>query len=204
MNFRSWTSDFLHFFLRDRQFFIIFTTEFGEDTSSRQKRNMFLGIALDFCEEHPDTKLILLSMEERPRMLNGVEVWPITQFLQRLWGGKVLECWSNIKKNKKYCPFLVKNRSPNPSRSGRNGCRRCCRTWQRSSWWGPAALARACSRRGGNGSRDRSRYWRMCGHIDVPQLCPAAEHDHIGAWSPMLSARVSSPWNTYIHRSARQ
>ena len=44
-----------------------------------------------FSEEHPDAKLILLSMEERPRMLNGVEVWPVTQFLQRLWGGKVLE-----------------------------------------------------------------------------------------------------------------
>ncbi|MBO4431778.1 MAG: DUF4143 domain-containing protein, partial [Bacteroidaceae bacterium] len=43
-----------------------------------------------FSEEHPETKLILLSMEERPRMLNGIEVWPITQFLQRLWGGKVL------------------------------------------------------------------------------------------------------------------
>ena len=43
-----------------------------------------------FSEEHPDAKLILLSMEERPRMLNGIEVWPITQFLQRLWGGKVI------------------------------------------------------------------------------------------------------------------
>lgn len=42
-----------------------------------------------FGEEHPTTKLILLAMEERPRMLNGVEVWPVTQFLERLWGGKV-------------------------------------------------------------------------------------------------------------------
>lgn len=43
-----------------------------------------------FGEEHPETKLILMSMEERPRMLNGIEVWPVTQFLQRLWDGKVL------------------------------------------------------------------------------------------------------------------
>ena len=43
-----------------------------------------------FSEEHPDAKLVLLSMEERSRMLNGIEVWPVTQFLQRLWGGKVL------------------------------------------------------------------------------------------------------------------
>ena len=43
-----------------------------------------------FSEEHPDAKLILLSMEERPRILNGIEVWPVTQFLQRLWNRKWL------------------------------------------------------------------------------------------------------------------
>ena len=43
-----------------------------------------------FGEEHPDAKLILLSLEERPRMLNGIEVWPVEQFLDRLWNRKVL------------------------------------------------------------------------------------------------------------------
>lgn len=43
-----------------------------------------------FGEEHPDAKLILLSLEERPRMLNGIEVWPVAQFLERLWSRKVL------------------------------------------------------------------------------------------------------------------
>lgn len=43
-----------------------------------------------FGEEHPDAKLVLLSMEERPRMLNGIEVWPVVQFLQRLWDGKMI------------------------------------------------------------------------------------------------------------------
>ena len=43
-----------------------------------------------FGEEHPDAKLILLSMEGRPRMLNGVEVWPVAQFLPRLWDRKVI------------------------------------------------------------------------------------------------------------------
>jgi hypothetical protein len=43
-----------------------------------------------FGEEHPDAKLIMLSMEERPRMLNGIEVWPVSQFLPRLWDGKIL------------------------------------------------------------------------------------------------------------------
>ena len=41
-----------------------------------------------FGEEHPDAKLILLSMEERPRKLNNIEVWPVNQFLTRLWGRK--------------------------------------------------------------------------------------------------------------------
>lgn len=41
-----------------------------------------------FNEEHPNAKLIILSMEESPRKLNGIEVWPVTQFLPRLWTGK--------------------------------------------------------------------------------------------------------------------
>lgn len=43
-----------------------------------------------FGEEHPDAKLILLSMEERPRMINGIEMWPVVEFLQRLWDGKMI------------------------------------------------------------------------------------------------------------------
>lgn len=43
-----------------------------------------------FGEEHPEAKLILVSMEETPRKLNGIEVWPATQFLKRLWAGKIL------------------------------------------------------------------------------------------------------------------
>ncbi|MBQ6237718.1 MAG: ATP-binding protein [Bacteroidales bacterium] len=43
-----------------------------------------------FAEEHPDAKLIILSLEEKPRLLNGVEVWPITQFLERLWSREVI------------------------------------------------------------------------------------------------------------------
>ena len=43
-----------------------------------------------FSEEYPDAKLFMLSMEERPRKLNNIEVWPVEQFLKRLWGGKVI------------------------------------------------------------------------------------------------------------------
>ncbi len=42
-----------------------------------------------FSEEYPQARLILLSMAERPRMLNNIEMWPVEQFLQRLWQGKV-------------------------------------------------------------------------------------------------------------------
>ena len=42
-----------------------------------------------FGEEYPHAKLILLSMESTPRKLNGIEVWPIAQFLPRLWAKKV-------------------------------------------------------------------------------------------------------------------
>lgn len=43
-----------------------------------------------FGEEHPDCKLIVVSLEERPRMMNGVEIWPAQIFLKRLWEGKVV------------------------------------------------------------------------------------------------------------------
>lgn len=43
-----------------------------------------------FSEEYPEAKLYLLSLEERPRKLNGVEVWPVGQFFKRLWSGKII------------------------------------------------------------------------------------------------------------------
>ena len=43
-----------------------------------------------FGEEHPDCKLIVVSLEERPRMMNGVEIWPAQAVLKRLWDGKVV------------------------------------------------------------------------------------------------------------------
>ena len=42
-----------------------------------------------FGEEHPEAKLFLLSLEERPRKLNGIEVWPVKQFLERLWAERI-------------------------------------------------------------------------------------------------------------------
>lgn len=43
-----------------------------------------------FSEEYPSAKLYLLSMEERPRKLNNIEVWPAEQFFKRLWDNKIV------------------------------------------------------------------------------------------------------------------
>ena len=43
-----------------------------------------------FGEEHPEAKLILLSLEERPRKLGNIEIWPVCDFLQRLWANKII------------------------------------------------------------------------------------------------------------------
>lgn len=42
-----------------------------------------------FSEEYADARLIVVSMDVNPRMLNGVEVVPAMDFLQLLWEGKI-------------------------------------------------------------------------------------------------------------------
>ena len=43
-----------------------------------------------FGEEYPNAKLYLLAMEERPRKINNIEVWPVELFFKRLWNNKVI------------------------------------------------------------------------------------------------------------------
>ena len=43
-----------------------------------------------FAEEYPDAKLYLLSLEDRSRKFNGIEVWPVEQFFKHLWDGRVI------------------------------------------------------------------------------------------------------------------
>ena len=42
-----------------------------------------------FSEEHPDARLIIVSLDVAPRLFNGVEIMPAHYFLQELWAGKV-------------------------------------------------------------------------------------------------------------------
>jgi len=42
-----------------------------------------------FQEEHPDAVLIAVTLDERPRKIGPVEVFPAIDFLQRLWSNKL-------------------------------------------------------------------------------------------------------------------
>lgn len=43
-----------------------------------------------FEEEHPGCRLMIVSLDAMPRLLNGVEVLPASDFLRRLWQGEIL------------------------------------------------------------------------------------------------------------------
>ena len=42
-----------------------------------------------FKEEHPEVRLIIVSLDVAPRLFNGVEVMPVNHFLQELWEGSI-------------------------------------------------------------------------------------------------------------------
>ena len=43
-----------------------------------------------FGEDFPKARLIVVSLEEQPRLVNNIEVYPALQFLQMLWKGKII------------------------------------------------------------------------------------------------------------------
>ncbi len=43
-----------------------------------------------FKEEHPQTRLIAVSLDPVPRLMTGVEIYPATDFLRLLWSGKII------------------------------------------------------------------------------------------------------------------
>lgn len=45
---------------------------------------------LAFKEEHPNAHLFVIAQEERPRKHGDIEIWPVTQFLKRLWEDKII------------------------------------------------------------------------------------------------------------------
>lgn len=43
-----------------------------------------------FAEEHPQARLIIVSLDPAPRVSDGVEVMPIEYFLKKLWKGEII------------------------------------------------------------------------------------------------------------------
>ena len=43
-----------------------------------------------FAEEFADCRLIAVSFDARPRLSNGVEVYPATDFLKKLWNHEIV------------------------------------------------------------------------------------------------------------------
>ncbi|MCD8288971.1 MAG: DUF4143 domain-containing protein [Prevotella sp.] len=43
-----------------------------------------------FKEEHPEARLIAVSLDAAPRLMNDVEIYPAQDFLQLLWSGEII------------------------------------------------------------------------------------------------------------------
>lgn len=56
-----------------------------EFKSCKEVQTRHLSGLKAFREEHPHARLIIVSLDEVPRILNDVEVLPATDFLQKLW-----------------------------------------------------------------------------------------------------------------------
>ena len=41
-------------------------------------------------EEHPLAELMVVSLDARPRLLNGVKILPVKAFLKKMWAGNVM------------------------------------------------------------------------------------------------------------------
>ena len=55
-----------------------------EEVQSRHLRGLKA-----FSEEHPNTRLIVVSLDPNPRRLNNVEIYPAIDFLKKLWNGEI-------------------------------------------------------------------------------------------------------------------
>ena len=60
-----------------------------EIKSSEEVHSHHLKGLRAFSEEFPDTRLIVVSLDKRPRLVNGIEIYPATEFLDMLWDGKL-------------------------------------------------------------------------------------------------------------------
>lgn len=61
-----------------------------EVKSSSEVQSRHLKGLKAFSEEHPAARTIIVSLDAAYRRINQVEVWPVTQFLNALWNGDIL------------------------------------------------------------------------------------------------------------------
>ena len=61
-----------------------------EIKSSNEVQSHHLRGLKAFAEEHEGVRLIIVSLDEYKRMTNGVEVWPVKEFLKALWNHKIV------------------------------------------------------------------------------------------------------------------
>lgn len=59
--------------------------------SCKEVQPRHLGGLKAFKEEHPDCRCIVVSMDERPRILQGFEILPANDFLRLLWEGEIAD-----------------------------------------------------------------------------------------------------------------
>ena len=61
-----------------------------EFKSSSEVQSKHLKGLKAFSEEHPEARLIIVSMDVAPRLFNGVEVMPAMHFLNELWKNRII------------------------------------------------------------------------------------------------------------------
>ncbi len=61
-----------------------------EVKSSTEVQSRHLKGLKAFSEEHPAARTIIVSLDTAYRKMHQVEVWPVTQFLNALWNGDIL------------------------------------------------------------------------------------------------------------------
>lgn len=61
-----------------------------EFKSATEVRRAHLKGLRAFAQEHPDVKSYVVSRETFPRLVDGIEIWPIRDFLTRLWNGEIV------------------------------------------------------------------------------------------------------------------
>ncbi len=61
-----------------------------EIKSSKEVQSKHIKGLKIFKDEFPETRLIIVSLDINPRLMNGVEVLPAELFLKKLWNGKIV------------------------------------------------------------------------------------------------------------------